>query len=57
MKHKPGTFAETGGKYVYNEQYHQNFKHNCNEDKVGDLILLYVKRGQCTWFSLDRNRF
>ena len=40
MKHKPGTFAETGRKYVYNEQYHQDFKHNCNEDKVGDLILI-----------------
>lgn len=43
-------------KTIPNEQYQQKLKQSCNKDKV-DLILLYVKRGQCTWFSLDRNRF
>ena len=44
-------------KTIPKEQYQQRLKQSCNKDKVGDLILLYVKRGQCTWFSLDRNRF
>ena len=29
-----------------NEKYHQNCTHNCNEDKVRDLILLLFKAVQ-----------